>query len=71
MSTQVQSGNGFCFGNQLDLFNVVIYSFTVHPSCQRIFYFHEHAVVKKSTAIIRVQPSSKMHIVQTEIHMID
>ena len=40
-------------GNQLDLFNVVIYYyFTVHPSCQRIFYFYEHAVVKKSTSFI-------------------
>ena len=46
------SGNGFCFGNQLHLFNVVIYYFLVHPSYQRIFIFYEHAVVKKSTSFI-------------------
>ena len=29
-----------------------IYTFTVHPSCQRIFDFYEHVVVKKSTSFI-------------------
>ena len=29
----------YVFGNQIDLFNVFIYTFTVHPSCQRIFDF--------------------------------
>ena len=32
------------------LFN--IYYFPVHPSYPRIFYFDEHAVVKKSTSFI-------------------
>ena len=46
------SSNGVCFGNQIDLFNVFIDTFTVHPSCQRIFDFYEHAVVKKSSSFI-------------------
>ena len=46
------SSNGLCFGNQIDLFNVFINTFTVHPSCQRIFDFYEHTVVKKSTSFI-------------------
>ena len=41
-----------CFGNQIDWFNVFIDTFTVHPSCQRIFDFYEHAVVMKSTSFI-------------------
>ena len=46
------SSNGLCFGKQIDWFNVFIYTFTVHPSCQRIFDFYEHAVVKKSSSFI-------------------
>ena len=65
------SSNGLWFGNQIDLFNVFIYTFTVHPSWQRIFDFYEHAVVKKITSFIWVQPYGKMHIAQTEIHMRD
>ena len=51
------SSNGLCFGNQIDLFNVFIYTFTVHPSCQRIFDFlwaccsQEKYVVYMSTTI--------------------
>ena len=38
-SVLAQYDNGFCFGNLLDFFNVVIYPFPVHPSCQEIFLF--------------------------------
>ena len=49
------SSNGLCFRNQIDLFNVLIHTFTLRPYFQRIFDFYEHYVVKKSTSFTYVK----------------
>ena len=59
-SVLVLNGNGFCFGNLLYYYFFIypLLSFPVHPSCHPS-YFHKHAVIKKSTSFIWVQPCGK------------
>ena len=59
-SVLVLNGNGFCFGNLLYYYFFYL-SFVKFPCASFLssFLFHKHAVVKKSTSFIWVQPCGK------------